>query len=254
MTSKHAFDVDRLHVEVFNDRVQLGVSAGNQAAAKIRDLQKAQAIVRIVFAAAPSQNEFLETLVRAAGIDWSRIIAFHLDDYLKLADDAPQRFRHYLQEHIFAFVKPAAIHFIESNQDPVSECKRYSQLLIDNPLDLACIGIGENGHLAFNDPPVADFLDPELIKVVKLEESCRLQQVNDGCFPTLTEVPTHAFTLTIPTILSARYLFCMVPGKTKAEAVKATLREEIGTKCPASILRRHMRASLFIDSDSAALL
>ena len=248
------FEVDRLHVTVFNDRVQLGLAAGNQVAAKIRELQKTQTVVRIVFAAAPSQNEFLETLVQAEGLDWDRIIAFHLDDYLKLPDDAPQRFRNYLKEHIFSFVKPAAIHFIESNQDSVTECERYSKLLIENPLDIACIGIGENGHLAFNDPPVADFFDPELIKVVKLEESCRIQQVNDGCFGTLAAVPTHAFTLTIPTILSARQIFCMVPGKTKAEAVKATLHGEIGTNCPASILRRHMRASLFIDSDSAALL
>src|SRR5688572_2650986 len=187
--------VDRLKVRVFQNRQAMGQAAGTDAAAKIRELLAANRAVRMIFAAAPSQNETLATLAAAPGIDWSRVTAFHMDEYIGLPENAPQRFGRYLREHIFNLVKPGKVHLIDSSNRAEDECRRYAALLRDAPIDLVCLGIGENGHIAFNDPPVADFDDPELIKVVELDEACRRQQVNDGCFPTFEAVPTHALTL-----------------------------------------------------------
>jgi glucosamine-6-phosphate deaminase len=131
------------------------------------------------------------------------------------------------------------------------ECKRYTDLLAQHPFHIACIGIGENGHIAFNDPPVADFDDPHTVKIVELEERCRNQQVHDGCFPTVDAVPTHALTLTIPAIMAAQTVFCMVPGPTKQEAVWRTVKQLISPDCPASIMRRHQHAVLYVDKAAA---
>lgn len=247
--------VERLRVKVFGDRMAMGRAAGLEVADRIRALQKEQQHVTMMFAAAPSQNEFLETLASQPGIDWQRIIALHLDEYVGLPEDAPQSFRTYLRGHLFSLVNPGRVHLLKGEAaDPAEECRRYAELIVGNPVDIACIGIGENGHLAFNDPPVADFLDPEAVKVVELDQVCRNQQVNDGCFPALGKVPTHAFTVTIPTIMSARYIHCIVPGPTKSEAVRRTLKGEVSTACPATILRRHLRAVLYLDRDSASQL
>jgi len=241
-----------LFVEIHPDRRSLGRAAGVAVAAKLRELLGQQTRVRMVFAAAPSQNEFLETLSAAEGIDWKRVTAFHMDEYLGLSAEAPQSFRRYLKEHLFDRVHPGEVYLLRGETpSPEEECGRYADLLAEAPIDIVCLGIGENGHLAFNDPPVADFADPKMVKVVQLDEACRRQQVHDGCFARLEEVPTHAITLTIPVLFSGGWLYCVVPGPTKREAVKNALTGPISTACPASILRIHPRARLYLDRDSA---
>jgi glucosamine-6-phosphate deaminase len=242
--------VDRLRVSVYADRAALGEAAGMDVARQIKALQGRQAKLRMIFAAAPSQNETLATLVRADGIDWSRITAFHMDEYIGLPAEAPQRFGRYLREHLFDLVKPGVVHLIDSANAIEAECRRYGDLLREAPIDIVCLGIGENGHIAFNDPPVADFNDPEIIKAVKLDDACRQQQVNDGCFASFAAVPTHAVTLTISALMAGKHLFCSVPGATKRAAVKRTLKGPISTECPSTILRTHPDCSLYVDTDS----
>ncbi len=245
----------QLTVKTYATRMDLGQAAGLEAAAQLRRLLALQGRVNIVFAAAPSQNEFLDTLAAVEGIEWERVTAMHMDEYVGLSPDAPQRFGNYLKERIFDKVKPGGIHYLDGNATDIhAECERYSNLLRDNPVDIVFAGIGENGHLAFNDPGVADFLDSALVKVVTLDEVCRRQQVNDGCFGQLSEVPTQALTLTVPSLMAARWIYAIVPGPTKAEAVRGTLGGEITPDVPATILRIHPRAVLYIDQDSAAKL
>lgn len=243
--------VEQLRVQVYSDREQLGRAAAEEAVACIRGLLASKTgPLRIVFAAAPSQNEFLEHLVHAQGIDWTRILAFHMDEYLGLPNNAPQRFGEFLTNHLFSKVPFGKVHLIDCTGDVVAECKRYGDLIDEASIDIVCLGIGENGHLAFNDPPVADFSDTEKLKVVVLEEACRRQQVNDGCFSELEKVPTHAVTLSIPVLMSAAHLFCIVPGRTKYQAVQATVRGPISTACPASVLRLHSDCTLYVDKES----
>lgn len=242
--------VDQLRVQVYADRRALGQAAGTDAAAAIRSAQSSKGIVRMIFAAAPSQNEALAALVAAPGIDWSRIHAFHMDEYIGLDESAPQRFGRFLRDRLFDQVRPGRTHLIDSSGDAVAECQRYAALLRQAPIDIVCLGIGENGHIAFNDPPVADFADRELVKVVQLDEACRQQQVNDGCFASLAQVPTHALTLTIPALMAGAHLFCSVPGPTKRQAVRRTLSDTISTDCPSTILRRHADCTLYVDAES----
>ena len=249
------FRIDKLHVEVYKDRKAMGARAASIVAERLKHLLSTQESVRMIFAAAPSQNELLEQLASAAGIDWPRVTAFHMDEYIGLEAGAPQSFGVFLRNRIFSKVKFGKVHYISSNPDDTSkECERYSSLLAEAPIDVVCLGIGENGHIAFNDPDVADFDDPKKVKAIRLDEKSRQQQVNDGCFSSFAEVPTEAITLTIPTLFSSRYMYCVVPGKTKADAVRNTLNGEVGTACPATILRRHESAMLLLDSDSAAEL
>jgi glucosamine-6-phosphate deaminase len=247
------FKAERLEVRVYPDRGALGRAAGEAAAAMIRELS-ARKTVSIIFAAAPSQNEFLETLAAAGGIDWSRVVAFHMDEYIGLKPGAPQGFGAWLRDRIFAKVKPGTVHYLDgAARDPQAECRRYAKLLQDSPPDLTCMGIGENGHLAFNDPPYAFFDDPEPVKVIQLDEVSRRQQVNDGCFASLAEVPKTALTLTIPTLLSSTRQVVMVPGPRKARAVRDTLAGPVTEDCPASILRKRGASVLYLDKESAAL-
>lgn len=246
---------DKLDIEVYRNRSEMGMAAAAAAANRINELARTREEINIVFAAAPSQNEFLEGLVKEKSIQWGKINAFHLDEYIGLNSEAPQCFGNFLKRAIFEKVEFKNTYYINGNAGNFEEeCNRYSALLQNHPIDIAFLGIGENGHLAFNDPPVADFNDKYFMKVVTLDEVCRNQQVNDGCFESLSHVPKNAFTLTIPAILSATYIYCMVPGKTKAEAVKATLFEPISEVCPASVLRKHDCAKLYIDVDSAAMI
>ena len=242
--------VEKLKVKVYPDRRQLGEAAGREVASCVRSLLATKPTLRMIFAAAPSQNETLATLVAAPGIDWSRVTAFHMDEYIGLPPGAPQKFSRYVQERVFGKVKPGAAHLIDSGNDAEAECARYGALLREAPIDIVCMGIGENGHIAFNDPPVADFNDPETVKIVELDTACRQQQVNDGCFPSFAAVPTHAVTLTIPAIVSGAHLFCMVPGLTKRRAVARTLDGPISTECPSTILRQHADCTLYVDRDS----
>ncbi len=245
------FTAGMLRVTVSASRAEMGANAGAHAARAISAAIERHGAARIILASAPSQNETLAELL-ASRVDWSRVTIFHMDEYAGLAADHPQTFRAYQCAHVLSRITPFAFHGIAGERaDTAAECARYSALLNEAPIDVCCLGIGENGHLAFNDPPVADFADPALVKLVELDAACRQQQVNDGCFPTLAAVPTHALTLTIPAIMSARELVCSVPGPRKTAAVRATLHGEISTSCPASILRRHPNASLYLDTDAA---
>jgi glucosamine-6-phosphate deaminase len=250
--------VDSLQVVVYEDRAQMGRAAAWEVAKAIATRQAASGRANVVFAAAPSQNEFLAGLVAHPEIDWSRVVGFHMDEYLGLDANHPASFRRYLQEHLFrlAGFTPDRLRLIPGEQveRPLRTCLEYEDLLRAEPTDIVCAGIGENGHLAFNDPPVADFLDPVLIKVVRLDAACRTQQLNDGCFDRIEDVPTHAYTLTVPALLAAPVVSVVVPGPRKAEAVLATLRGPILESCPASALRRHPGAILYLDRDSARLV
>ena len=211
--------------------------------------------INVIFAAAPSQNDVLKSLVEDKDIEWNRINAFHMDEYIGLDKSAPQGFGNFLRAHIFDRVPFKSVNCIDcSAKDPEAEAKRYAKILEENPTDVVVLGIGENGHIAFNDPPVADFNDKVLVKTVKLDEICRMQQVNDGCFAKIEDVPTHALTLTVPALVKAPHLFCIVPAPTKAWAVKETLTGAIDEHCPASVLRLQDDANLYLDLDSASLL
>lgn len=242
--------IDNLNVEVYSNRQDMGDAAGKAIAQKMRELLAVKTKIRMVFAAAPSQNETLAVLSREEGIDWERVEVFHMDEYIGLPAKAPQLFSSYLKTHLFDIVKPESLYLIDSTHSASEECIRYGKLLSAYPVDIVCLGIGENGHIAFNDPPVADFEDKEIIKPVMLDEICRNQQVHDGCFASLQEVPQQALTLTVPTLFSGQFLFCMVPGKTKNKAVQALLHGPITTACPSSILRRHQNCILYVDKDS----
>ncbi|HMK37800.1 MAG TPA: 6-phosphogluconolactonase [Bacteroidota bacterium] len=251
----NTFQSDRLKIRIYPDRGTLGAAAASVVGSKMRFLLSKQSAVRMVFAAAPSQNEFLSFLAEQHGIDWTRVTAFQMDEYLDLKGDAVQLFQHYLAERLFKRIALRVFHSIDPHPGkPEIECRRYSLLLQEAPLDIVCLGIGENGHIAFNDPHVADFDDPHLVKVVRLEERSRQQQVHDGCFHRLEDVPERAITLTIPALLSGRSLYCIVPGISKSEAVSMTVRGKIDVRCPASVLRRHADAFLFLDSDSSSRL
>jgi glucosamine-6-phosphate deaminase len=243
----------QLTAKIYANRRELGEAAGLEMAQRVKQLLDSQRKATVVFAAAPSQNEFLDTLAGQPDIDWKRVVAMHMDEYVGLPEGAPQGFGTYLKEHIFGRVHPGEVHYLNGNApDAGAECRRYAQLLRDNPVDIVCGGIGENGHLAFNDPAVADFVDPVQVKVVELDRVCRQQQVNDGCFSAVAEVPTLALTLTIPAMLMARWITCAVPGPTKTQAVTRTMTDPIDGKVPATVLRIHPRAVLYLDEDSAA--
>lgn len=248
-----SFSVDKLTVEIYPDRRAMGKAAGQAVASKMREALKTRKRLSMVFAAAPSQNEFLQELSGIPGIDWNRVVAFHLDEYLGLPETSPQSFGNFLRSRLFEKVRPDKVHYLNGmTDDPEAECERYARLLNRHPLDIACIGIGENGHIAFNDPPVADFKDPLRVKIVDLGLTSRQQQVNDGCFQKVERVPKRAMTLTIPAIFAARSIYCIVPAPSKAEAVRKTLKGVISTESPASILRRHEDVILFLDPDSAS--
>ena len=246
---------DLLTVHVYSSRTEMGEAAARDIKAAIAACLAERETINMIFAAAPSQNEVLAALAHDPEIAWDRVNAYHMDEYIGLAADAPQGFGNFLREHLFGLAPFRTVNYIDiTAADPEAEAERYAALLRDNPPDIVVMGIGENGHIAFNDPPVADFADPRAVKPVKLDEVCRQQQVNDGCFASLDAVPTHAITLTVPTLVSAPQLFCIVPAPTKAKAVQATVEGKIGEHCPATILRRQPSAVLYLDPDSAALL
>jgi len=249
------FTKDLLRVNVYENRVLMGRAAAADISEKIRELLSGKAEINMIFAAAPSQREVLAALAEDSSIEWGRINAFHMDEYVGLDKDAPQGFGNFLRRHIFEKVPFRAVYCIDSTaKDAQAECHRYGNLLNERRADIVVLGIGENGHIAFNDPGVADFNDPETVKIVELDEVCRQQQVNDGCFAAIGDVPTHALTITVPALVRAPWLFCIVPAATKAKAVAETVNGTIDEHCPASILRRRENAVLYLDPESAALV
>lgn len=251
---KRQFKVTEVEVQVFEDKAALGEASAQFVSGHLRNAVAERGEARLVLATGASQYEFLDALRRDDTVDWTRVTAFHLDEYLGMSDQHPASFRRYLRERIFDHLPFGAIHLLNGDTaDPAEECRRYGALLAAAPIDVACIGIGENGHLAFNDPP-ADFESPNLVNVVNLDEACRRQQVGEGHFATLEEVPQQALSLSIPAILAARVISCVVPDLRKAEAVQCALEGPISPQCPASALRKHANCRLYLDFDSASRL
>lgn len=245
------FSHDRLRVRVYENEPDMGMAAADLTEYHIQQAIDKKGHANIILATGTSQFSFLEALKQKT-IDWKKVTVFHLDEYIGLSSDHPASFRRYLKERILDSVSPGRVYLINGDApDLEKEMAGYSRLLRDNPVDIACIGIGENGHIAFNDPPVADFSDPLLVKAVELDHECRMQQLGEGWFPSLEAVPRMAVTLTIPAIMNSGAISCVVPGERKRRAVSSTLTEEIIEKCPATILRNHPDATLFLDRLSA---
>ena len=240
-----------MKLHAFQTRTEMGIAAGEAVEEKLMTLLQTQDIIRMIFAAAPSQSEMLAYLRESSRISWDRIVAFHMDEYIGLDNESPALFSNFLRQHLFDQVPFKEVHYLNGLADTDAEIVRYAALLQEAPIDLVCLGIGENGHIAFNDPPVAEFKDVAAVKKVDLDLRCRQQQVNDGCFDSIGEVPKQAITLTIPTIIDAAHLICVVPGRTKKTAVHDTLFGPISTSCPASILRTRPNCDLFVDHESS---
>ncbi|MDB5135891.1 MAG: glucosamine-6-phosphate deaminase [Mucilaginibacter sp.] len=246
---------EELEVRIYPKRLDMGNAAADIVANRIAQLLNGQEFVNMIFAAAPSQNEFLAAFVARTDVEWNRINAFHMDEYIGLPENAPQKFGSFLKEKLFGHVPFHTVNYIDGNvPDAMAEGGRYADLLLKYPTDIVCMGIGENGHIAFNDPHVADLNDPLKVKIVDLDFECRQQQVNDGCFNKLNNVPLLAITLTVPALMAGKYIYCIVPGKSKAKAVYHTLYNKISKQCPATVLRRHEHAVLFLDDESSSLI
>jgi glucosamine-6-phosphate deaminase len=245
--------VDALRVRVFPDAAAVGVAAAEHAAAVVHDAIAARSVAHVMFATGNSQLGFLAVLVSEERVDWSHVVGFHMDEYVGISADHPASFRRYLRERLVDRVPLAAFHWVQGDApDVVEECERYAALLRTHAIDLCCLGVGENGHLAFNDPPYADFDDLLDVKVVELDDTTRRQQVNEGHFPDVDAVPTHAITVTIPALLRATTVLAIVPEARKAEPVRRALTGPIDPTCPASILRTQRHATLYLDAESSA--
>lgn len=243
-----------MDIRIYDTREEMGRAAALDIEHAIADVLSKKPLCNMIFAVAPSQNEVLAALVKSESIEWSRVNAFHMDEYIGLPAHAPQGFANFLRRALFEKVPLGSVSCMDSTAQPEEEIRRYSGLILENPCDIVVLGIGENGHLAFNDPHVALFDDPLTVKIVELDPVCRTQQVHDGCFETLGQVPEKAMTLTIPALLRAGKAFCIVPGRAKALAVRNTVLGEIRESCPASVLRRHPDAVLYLDKDSGQLI
>lgn len=244
--------VGNLKTHFYATRDDMGRAAAQDGGEFIVELLKNKDYVNVIFAAAPSQNETLKYLIEYPGIDWTRVRAFHMDEYVGLDSSAPQCFGNFLNNAIFSKLPFKEVHYLSEFKDSDTICKEYSELLKKYPVDIVFMGIGENAHIAFNDPHVADFNDEALVKLVSLDETCRQQQVNDGCFAKIDDVPTHAVTLTVPALCAAKKLICTVPASTKANAVVKTMYAPIDEAVPATIMRLHDDATMYVDADSGA--
>ena len=247
------FKVDQLNVRVHEDSRDMALDAAYHAESYLAP--KASSQPGVILATGNSQLEFLDFWTQSTQIAWNQITLFHMDEYLGISDQHPASFRRYMREKVEAVLRPKRFEYLSGDSaEPILECDRYEHALRSIPIPLCCLGIGENGHLAFNDPPVANFEDSRWVKVVQLDEACRLQQVGEGHFPNLEQTPQYALSLTIPGLVQAEKMLCICPDERKAEAVKNALTGPINTSCPASILRRHPNACLFLDSGSASQL
>lgn len=251
MTSQAA--AQTLPIRVGASPTETGQAAARDAAAALRAALTARGTARVILASAPSQQAMLAALVAEPDIDWTGVHAFHMDEYLGLPADHPQAFGQWLAEQ-FASVPLGRFERIAGGADPATETQRYARLLGEEPIDLCCLGIGVNGHLAFNEPGDTDLTDPRIVREVSLTEVSRQQQVDDECFGRLEEVPTHALTLTVPALLAARTLVCTVTGAHKAAAVARAVEGPLTSDCPASALRTHGQAVLHLDRGAASHL
>jgi glucosamine-6-phosphate deaminase len=247
--------VGELEVEIYPTGAAMAEAAADAAAGAIQHAIATRGEANVMLATGNSQLAFLGELVQIPGIGWDRVRAFHMDEYVGLAPSHSASFQRYMRERVATQVPFREFHYLTGDTgDAEAEALRYEALLRAYPLDLTCAGIGENGHLAFNDPPVADFDDPRDVKVIELEAASRQQQVGEGHFPAITDVPTHAITVTIPALLRATRVLVIVPEARKAQPVYDALQGPISTACPASILRQTAHATLYLDEASASLL
>jgi glucosamine-6-phosphate deaminase len=247
--------VDELTVVISPNTTEMARAAADDAAAALRDAITVRGAANVMLATGNSQLAFLAEIVQLPGIEWDRVTAFHMDEYVSLSPEHPASFQRYMRERVAAKLPVKEFHYLNGDTaDAEAEARRYEELLRTHPLDLCCCGIGENGHLAFNDPSVADFADPRDVKIVKLEAASRNQQVGEGHFATIDDVPTDAITVTIPALLRAGHVLVIVPEARKAVAVQHALGDPISTACPATTLRRQPNATLYLDPASSALL
>ena len=247
-------DIDNLKVSIYENIESMGQAAADFASDKLNFAIDERGLANLILATGASQFSFLKSL-KQKNIDWSKVVVFHLDEYIGLGESHPASFRKYLKERILDEVEPSQVFLLNGDaKDIEAEIARYSQELSSRTFDLACIGIGENGHIAFNDPPIADFNDPKLVKIAELDDACRNQQLGEGWFPTFEDVPKEALSLTIPAIMRCKTISCVVPDERKAEAVKNALYAEVSTACPATILRKHSDTKMFLDTKSASLI
>jgi len=243
-----------MKVDIFESRQELATTAASNAAEIIRQAIADRGHAYIIAATGASQFEFLSALTQTPGIEWRDTTFFHLDEYVGLPETHPASFRRYLRERIVDQIQPGTFHFIKGDApDPEAECRRVGKLIAENPIDVAFVGIGENGHLAFNDPP-ADFETQSPYLVVNLDEACRKQQVGEGWFASIAEVPEQAISMSIQQIMKSTHILCIVPDQRKAKAVRDSLESEVSPMHPASILQRHERTSIYLDKESASLL
>jgi glucosamine-6-phosphate deaminase len=245
--------LSRVNIRIFDNKRELGQAAADDAASIIQQAIADREAAYVIAATGASQFEFLDALVKKK-IDWSKVVFFHLDEYVDLPEAHPASFRRYLKERIINQVQPRLFHLINGEADNVQEeCRRVGELLSRQTIDVAFVGIGENGHLAFNDPP-ADFETNESYLVVDLDDACRQQQVGEGWFRSIEEVPTQAISMSIKQILKSRNILCIVPDQRKADAVKASVESEVSPMRPASILQNHPSVTLYLDRESSSLL
>jgi glucosamine-6-phosphate deaminase len=253
MNPIQTFSIDSLPVRVYARQADLYQDAAVIAREHLQEVLAEKGSAAVILATGNSQIQFLDELIGLGGVDWSKITCFHMDEYLGIEAQHKASFRTYLRERVECRVKPKAFQYIQGDAaEPLDECQRYTRLLQAQPIDLCFLGIGENGHLAFNDPPVAKFDDPQFVKLVKLDDICKMQQVKQGHFPSLEAVNPYAFTLTIPALCSARKMLCLAPETRKAGPVRNMLEGPISPACPASVLRTQTQATLFLDTESAA--
>ena len=243
-----------MNVAIFNSKQELAQAAAGEAARIIRQAIDDRGQANVIAATGASQFEFLEALVQQANIKWAKTVFFHLDEYVGMAASHQASFRRYLKERIVDRVNPGAFHFVAGDSpDPSAECNRIGELISRHTIDVAFVGIGENGHLAFNDPP-ADFETEKPYLLVQLDEQCRHQQVGEGWFKTINDVPTQAISMSVQQILKARNILCVAPERRKARAVRDCLELDVSPSRPASILQQHPRTTFYLDRESAALL
>ncbi len=242
-----------MHITVSENAKEVGRAAGRKAAALIRIALQERNAATIILATGTSQFETLYQLIHESQIDWDKVTMFHLDEYLGLSQTHPASFRKYLKERFIAHVPIQEYHLINGEVDGNLECERLSRLILDHPVDVALVGIGENGHLAFNDPP-ADFETDKPYIIVDLDEPCRMQQLGEGWFKSMADVPRQAISMSIQQIMKSRHIVCSVPDERKALAVKNSIEQKVDSLFPASILQRHPHCFLFLDKASASLL
>lgn len=244
-------NAEKLMLHLYETPVRSGAAAAERAADRIRSLAAVREVVPIIFATGASQLETLRALVKIPGVPWDRVVGFHMDEYIGISEQHPASFRRYLREELVRHVPMRNFYYIDGNAaDPGAFCREYAELLRKHGPQLCLGGIGENGHLAFNDPHEADFHDPADMKVVTLDEACRLQQVAEGWFASLQEVPRQAMTLTIPCLLRVPELILSVPGERKRTVVRRTIEEPVSAACPSTILRTHANAHVYVDAGS----